>query len=1138
MAGTSCSTLEMRPEVLEGDEGAGTGASALIGEEVDTGTGIHVLADKSTISAPTSSASPSSSRASAMAALHGRTASSIAASGGDASAPPAAPPRTDSVFANEQEERLASLWPLELFEKYRPRYFDDPVEFIDHLLTGDFLHGVCVLRDGCRKLQLEIKDCFEPELAECLLQAGNVREFLLEIRKRGLEEKYKARVQYLVEKDVKVEPVTVCEDDGGADAGGVPPARGGEGTTEGTTTDASTKNVFAEKNLLYSCAATTATAGSFIAPSPTSTTEGEASPAETEPTTCQSYQHDREDPPEQCKSLQLPKSRSTDGLQADKTTTAPATSTSNCASSTSSCKLLYQKEVCKAKDLSSQITALESLLQRERESSKTTSTDHDAGTASTSTTSPPTSAKPAGKIENTLYMTELRYNHEIYHPLQRKEKVRTSLKRDMRDVCAEYGDYTLYWDRYDEGVFLGGDRSGKALHIDQILWQNIGKNWTGYKLLAAWPVQTTSELLTKVSDCLFLPRVPVVEQVERTSSCGEQEDPRVMDEGAEEDAGTKKLKDKRTNTTEQTEKQVKVNNIKMKLPDLELSLLQKAAAVCLIKPGDVFYFTGGVPHVTLSVTEPPAPVVEQGQTRCWPDDEQRHLQIEQGEAAGANKNKKDHQGLLHSRCPPTSLSPTPTITHQLNICAYESIITLNKTHVAHFLSMSNKWKGFDTVGMEKYEDMAMPENELEDVKDDMVERLTDIADRWIDSVDYLEDCHIYLRDKRPQFLDDNKTTSSSRHYDVVADMERGLYKDAGSCKNISSSCGGEGDEDEIINDLTNSMTKRTGTKIDPFEKFVIEGAYFWAEEFPNYMNVVTASVLEKEEQDFLERKARAAGAAHMKHQGPLSASAPTTTAKTTSTTGGGVQNSKIIRTALLRKNLSDLTFFPSLGADVDEIWKRLRKSDLLRRLQYAFIETVNLCLRDEYFRNKFPKRIYEVVSKMEAFLERSKGRRAALFDTSTATESFILADGDEPADCEDRLCRHLNDGLVQDKADCQVEDGQTAAGSSFTSSSCVAVDEDTEGKALKRRKVLSNAAAFSTSTRSTDVEDVNKRASMSCTTNTVSSSSCSNFAISIPYDFTSDLYHASRRKKIKTRTNSASSSSGGVRPAAAAEKKH
>jgi hypothetical protein len=49
-----------------------------------------------------------------------------------------------------------------------------------------------------------------------------------------------------------------------------------------------------------------------------------------------------------------------------------------------------------------------------------------------------------------------------------------------------------YWDRYDEGVFVGGRFGGSPLHVDQITWSNVGKNLAGHKLLAIWPYGASS----------------------------------------------------------------------------------------------------------------------------------------------------------------------------------------------------------------------------------------------------------------------------------------------------------------------------------------------------------------------------------------------------------------------------------------------------------------------------------------------------------------------------------------------------------------------------------------------------------------------------------------------------------------------
>ena len=60
----------------------------------------------------------------------------------------------ESVFLNDQEREFvrSAGWPEDLFEKNRPLYFDDPVEFIEYLLLGNFVHRICILRNGTEKL--------------------------------------------------------------------------------------------------------------------------------------------------------------------------------------------------------------------------------------------------------------------------------------------------------------------------------------------------------------------------------------------------------------------------------------------------------------------------------------------------------------------------------------------------------------------------------------------------------------------------------------------------------------------------------------------------------------------------------------------------------------------------------------------------------------------------------------------------------------------------------------------------------------------------------------------------------------------------------------------------------------------------
>ncbi|CAK0901578.1 unnamed protein product [Prorocentrum cordatum] len=144
-----------------------------------------------------------------------------------------------------------------------------------------------------------------------------------------------------------------------------------------------------------------------------------------------------------------------------------------------------------------------------------------------------------------LYIAEMRLRVEAPHPLG-GEGVKTVCRRDVKDVLGPYASWTLYWDRYDEGFFAGGARSGKGLHVDQVLWSNVGKNWSGHKLIAAWPPgEVSKQVALELYDVLLSPP----------------------------------------------------------LSERELQVLGMAAKVVLIRPGDVYLFSGGVAHAVLCVSD-------------------------------------------------------------------------------------------------------------------------------------------------------------------------------------------------------------------------------------------------------------------------------------------------------------------------------------------------------------------------------------------------------------------------------------------------------------------------------------------------------------------------------------------------------
>lgn len=145
-----------------------------------------------------------------------------------------------------------------------------------------------------------------------------------------------------------------------------------------------------------------------------------------------------------------------------------------------------------------------------------------------------------------VYVGELRQAQKYRH--QQDGRFSKSLLR--RGVCDWIGRTRAfampYWDRYDEGVFVGGRFGGSPMHVDQVLWSNVGKSFAGYKLLVIWPYGGTSRsLFDKHCYTLF---VPPLSRKEETA-------------------------------------------------------LEQAKCVALLGPGDIVAFSGGNAHMALSVSE-------------------------------------------------------------------------------------------------------------------------------------------------------------------------------------------------------------------------------------------------------------------------------------------------------------------------------------------------------------------------------------------------------------------------------------------------------------------------------------------------------------------------------------------------------
>ena len=155
-------------------------------------------------------------------------------------------------------------------------------------------------------------------------------------------------------------------------------------------------------------------------------------------------------------------------------------------------------------------------------------------------------ALPLAHPEGNIYLGELRRREKYRHPLDHRW-VKTLLARDVKDfVGRDRGNAMPYWDRYDEGVFVGARFGGSPLHVDQVSWSNVGKNFRGSKLLAVWPSGEASRPLFDAHNYrLFVPP----------------------------------------------------------LSPAETEALQSAARVALVRAGDLFVFSGGNAHMALSVSE-------------------------------------------------------------------------------------------------------------------------------------------------------------------------------------------------------------------------------------------------------------------------------------------------------------------------------------------------------------------------------------------------------------------------------------------------------------------------------------------------------------------------------------------------------
>jgi len=142
-----------------------------------------------------------------------------------------------------------------------------------------------------------------------------------------------------------------------------------------------------------------------------------------------------------------------------------------------------------------------------------------------------------------IYISELRWLEKVRHPVAHDEMVKCSTSVDIYDFASLARRMPL-WERSEGGVFVGERGTGSGMHVDQCLWSNVGRNWCGFKLFAIWGWEE---------------RLAIPEEVGKG---------RVFH---------------------------------LPLTPQEEGWLSRAKVLALVRPGDVWVFSGGQPHTALVV---------------------------------------------------------------------------------------------------------------------------------------------------------------------------------------------------------------------------------------------------------------------------------------------------------------------------------------------------------------------------------------------------------------------------------------------------------------------------------------------------------------------------------------------------------
>ena len=83
--------------------------------------------------------------------------------------------------------------------------------------------------------------------------------------------------------------------------------------------------------------------------------------------------------------------------------------------------------------------------------------------------------------EGDVYFAETSYKMAQRHPIS---GIQTDavFRRDVEHLIGPYANWTWHWGSTNAGLFVGSRFSGTGLHVDQVLWSDVGRNFRGYPL--------------------------------------------------------------------------------------------------------------------------------------------------------------------------------------------------------------------------------------------------------------------------------------------------------------------------------------------------------------------------------------------------------------------------------------------------------------------------------------------------------------------------------------------------------------------------------------------------------------------------------------------------------------------------------